>query len=380
MTAPENSASMRRPRIVHLLPCLYLGGAEQHVLRLVKAMSSTHEFALVAPDGPGQILFDPAVVPRRAFRRLEFDALTGFSSVRRALAAEAAARPIDIVHVHIESALLYFARAVLPTVPRIYTGHGIVGMAAAKYWITSRVINRWADLTCLVSAHDLDRFRKSGADVGRLRLIPNGVDAPVSSEAGRAAMARRLGLREGDAVVGALSRLEPEKGIDVLVDAAAELAARVPSLRVVIAGSGSQETKLRQRIAARGLGDRVSLVGFVSEVGDFLSCLDVYVQPSRSESSPLSVVEAMAMSLPVVASRVGGVPEQVGQRQTGLLVPPDDPKALAEAIEAILADAALRRQMGVAAQQKHAAHFSLRTMVDGMSAIYDEAMAPERMA
>src|SRR5690606_793708 len=153
-----------------------------------------YDFRLVAPDGPGQVLFDPQDVPRRHFRRLELDALSGFSSVRKALAAEAAKQPIDIVHVHIESALLWFAKKVLPDVPGVYTAHGIVGMAAAKYWITARTLNRWADLSCFVSRHDMARMQAAGADPARLRLVSNGVAVPPSTETGREAMAARLGI------------------------------------------------------------------------------------------------------------------------------------------------------------------------------------------
>jgi glycosyltransferase involved in cell wall biosynthesis len=371
------AAPVRPLRVVHLLPCLYLGGAEQHVLRLITGMEGArHSFAMVAPDGPGSVLFDPRGIPRRPFRRLELDFPTGFSSVRRALRVEAAVAPIDIVHVHVESALLRFARTVLPDVPRIFTAHGIVGAASAKFWLTARAINWWADLACVVSRDDLDRFVAAGADPRKLRLVSNGVAAPATTADGRAAMAGRLGVVPGrDLVVGILARLETEKGIDLLLRAAARLKDDVPRLVVAIAGTGRQEQRLKALAEELGIADRVRFPGFVKEVGDFLGCLDIYAQPSRAEAFGLGVTEAMSAGLPVVATRVGGLPEQVVDGETGILVPAEDAAALAAAIARLARDGNFREAAGAAARARHAAHFGPEHFIASMEEVYREAAA-----
>ncbi|MFN6980081.1 MAG: glycosyltransferase family 4 protein, partial [Gemmobacter sp.] len=325
-------------RIVHLLPCLYRGGAEANTLRLIRALEGRHRFVMVAPDGPGAALFD-GVLPRRAFRRLEADVLAGFASVRRALAAELAAGPVDIVHVHVESALLWFARRAMPEAARVFTSHGIVGAATVKYRATALTTNRWAHRTTVVSAHDFGRMLRAGADPGRLRLVQNGVARPAATPGGAAALRARLGLREGDVVVGTLARLEPEKGVDVLVRAAA----RVPGVSFVVAGEGGQRAALARLIARTGAP--VRLAGFVA-AGDLLDLCDIYVQPSRAEAFGLGVAEAMAAGRPVIASRAGGLPELVAEGETGLLVPPGDPAALAAAIGRLAGDGGLRAAMG----------------------------------
>ena len=365
----------RSLRVVHLLPCLYLGGAEQHVLRLTRSLAPHIQFSLVAPDGPGDVLFTPDGIPRRPFRRLETDFHTAFSSVRQALAAEAAAGPIDIVHVHIESGLLWFARKVLPDVPRIFTAHGIVGGAALKFWLTARAINWWADRACVVSAYERGRFERAGADPRKLRLIANGTDVPPHSAAGTRDMALRLGLdRERHIVVGTLARLESEKGLDLLVRAVARLGDRLPHLRLVIAGSGSQEAKLKRLADSLGCVEQIRFAGHVSEVGDLLSCLDIYTQPSRSEAFGLAVTEAMSMGLPAVVTSVGGLPEQIVDGDNGLIVPPNDAGALSEAIARIAEDTKLRGHMAKAARTRHARYFGMERLRGSMYEVYRESV------
>lgn len=388
MNSPKPMKPTRAPdadgdplRIVHLLPCLYLGGAEQYVRGLIGAMSADHRFALVAPDGPGAVLFEPDLIPRRPFRRLELDAQTGFSSIRRALAEEAAAAPIDIVHVHIESGLLWFAHKALPGVPRIFTAHGTAGAVALKSWLTARIVNRWADLVCVVSEDDRRRFLRAGADPSRLRLVGGGVAAPATTPGGAAAMARRLDVERGrDVVVGVMARLEPEKGIDLLIRAVASLRGELPRLRLLIAGTGSQEDRLRRLADDLGCGGQVRFAGYVHDVGDFLACLDIYVQPSRADAFPLSVPEAMAAGLPVVANRVGGLPEQVVDGETGLLVAPGDVDALAGAIAALARDERLRAGMGQTGKARHARHLGMEQFHMSMYEAYREVIGPRRPA
>lgn len=373
-TEVRRSAGDRPLRIVHLLPCLYLGGAEQHVLRLIKAMSDKHSFSLIAPDGPGAALFDPEGIRRRPFRRLELDIQTGFSSVRRALAEEAALAPIDIVHVHIESGLLWFARKVLPDVPRIFTAHGIVGNAALKFWLTARAINWWSDLACVVSQYEQGRFERAGADIRKVRLISNGVAPQPATPEGARNLAQRLGIEHGrHVVVGTLARLEPEKGLDLLIRAAAELKDSLPALRIVIAGDGGQQRRLRRLADTLGCGDRVLFPGYLREVGDFLSCLDIYVQPSRTEAFGLGVTEAMASGLPTVVTNVGGLPEQVVDGETGLCVPSGDLRGLVDALKRLASDPDLRQRMGGRGQERHAERFSLEKMESSMRLVYGEA-------
>jgi glycosyltransferase involved in cell wall biosynthesis len=353
---------MTRLRVLHLLPCLYRGGAEMAVRRLVLAMGAEGQ-RMLAPDGPGAALFD-GVLPRRAFRRIETDLLTGAASLRRALATEAVAGPVDVVHVHGEAALLRFAARALPGSARVYTNHGIVGAARLKAALTAWAANRWAHRVTVASAHDAARLRAAGAR--GVVVVPNAVPPPEGP--GDPA------LRAGAAfVVGTLARLEPEKGVDVLIRAAARVARDLPGLRVVVAGEGGQRRALERLIAETGAP--VVLAGF-RPAGAVLGALDLYVQPSRAEAFGMAAVEAMAAGLPVVASAVGGLPEVV-TADTGLLVPPGDPAALAAALVRLAQNPEARAAMGRAGAARASA-FAPAAVAAAMAAVYAEAIAARR--
>lgn len=371
---PEDEVQKPALHVLHLFPCLYLGGAEHNTLRLMQALSPRHAFSLVAPDGPGAPLFEDAGLTRRSFRRLELDVLSGFASVRRALQEEISRSPVDLVHVHVEAGLLWIVRAMFPQLPLVYTCHGIVGGEALKYRLTALAINRWADFGCAVSEHDRALMLRYGARADKLRLVLNGVDAPVSSVSGQEALAKAMGAGEDTLMVGTLARLEPEKGVDVLIRAVASLKDSLPGLRLAVAGEGGQEKRLRALIESLGCEGRVQLMGFVQDAGDFLANLDIYVQPSRKEAFGLGLTEAMAMGLPAIGARVGGIPEQIVEGETGLLVPPADPEALAAALAQLAADATLRQTMGQAAMVRHGKEFSLQQMAQRMERVYREAL------
>lgn len=169
----------------------------------------------------------------------------------------------------------------------------------------------------------------------------------------RAELRARLGLPADRPLALFLGRLSPVKGPDVLIDAVRLLRDRQPEACFVLAGDGQLRAPLEEAVQAQGLQGQVMFAGFVARenVADYLAASDLLVLPSRSEGLPHAVLEAMAFSLPVVASAVGGVPEAVSDGVTGALVPPEDPRALADALESLLADAERRAAMGAAGRQ-----------------------------
>jgi glycosyltransferase involved in cell wall biosynthesis len=174
-------------------------------------------------------------------------------------------------------------------------------------------------------------------------------------------------------VVGTAGQLEPWKGIDLLLDAAA----RVPEpLRIEIFGDGSQRSDLEKRAAA--LGVHAIFHGRVSDVRDRLATLDAFVHPSRAENLPTSILEAMASSLPVVATRVGGVPEAVIDGVTGFVVEPDDPGAMASAIVRLMRDPGRRAAMGLAGAARVADTFDPGRAARRTVAIYERVCASSR--
>ena len=202
----------------------------------------------------------------------------------------------------------------------------------------------------------------------RGHAVPGGVPEAVSG-----APAARF---EEPLVVTA-ARLSAEKGVDVLVDAAAILRDLVPACRVRVFGAEQRgweayRSTLEERMRALRLADMFELAGFVERPAEHWTAASVYVQPSRKEGLPLAVLEAMAVGLPVVASAVGGLPEVVDHGTTGLLVPPEDPEALARALASLLTDPCTARRMGAAGRNRVAGRFTKTDMAQRMTAIYEE--------
>ncbi len=204
----------------------------------------------------------------------------------------------------------------------------------------------------------------AGADPARIHLIPNGVD--IEAVRAEAAAHPLPDVFDGAGpVVGCIGRLAPVKGVEYFIRMAAALSVRMPHVRFVVAGSGPQESRLREIAYAAGLGEHLRFLGHVPSAASVIGACEVVVIPSLSEGFSLVAAEAMALAKPVVATRVGGVTDVVADGETGLLVPPADPEALAAAVARLLADPDLARTMGTAGARRAEEHFTLDRMVRG---------------
>lgn len=208
------------------------------------------------------------------------------------------------------------------------------------------------------SARRLESF--VGLPPGSVRVVRNGVPEPGSSPP--------LATPPGRPVIGAVGRLDRQKGFDVLVRAVASL----PDVHLVLIGDGPERHALEDSIAQLGLQDRVTLLGWSAEAPALMRSFDVLAAPSRWEGLPLVVLEAMLAGVPVVATPVGGVPDAVRHGQTGLLVPVDDDRALTAALDQLVSDRALRRQLAAAAADDARRHFTVEAMVRSYVALHDE--------
>jgi glycosyltransferase involved in cell wall biosynthesis len=244
----------------------------------------------------------------------------------------------------------------------------------ARRLLDRHVVARGADVVIAVSREDRRRMIEiEGIPAERIRYIPNGV-APFPGGDG-ARVRRELGIGEDVPLVGAVGSLRAQKAFEVLIEAAALLRDRRPDVRVVIAGGGDEEPRLRAHIAALGVGGTVTLLGHRTDVPDVLAALDVAVNCSDFEGQPLALLEAMDAALPIVATRVGGVPDLIEDGVHGLLVPRRDPAALATAIERHLADRKAAEAMGRRARERRRSAFDIDTTVRRVEALYEELLA-----
>ena len=181
-------------------------------------------------------------------------------------------------------------------------------------------------------------------------------------------------LGQSEIILGTAGRLVELKGIEYLLTAAAALRREFPGLRVEIAGSGPHREKIEQAAAQVGLGEQVNFLGWVDDLHPILSRWDVFVMPSLEEGFPIAALDAMTTGLPVVATSVGGIPELIVDGETGWLVPPRDPKALAARLRLLICQPDLRASMGAAGYARVRDHFSASQMTESFAQLYDELL------
>lgn len=352
-------------RVLHVCSDTNIGGAGRYVLTLLTQPRIAERFTVAAACPEGAL----AAALRRAgvtvFPYAGADRSLSWSGLRELVGLIRRWRP-HVVHTH--GALAGRIAGRLGGARVVYTKHGLAAAVEASVqvrspgaWLRRLAVRRFADRIVAVSGAVRDALIAQGADPAAVRVIPGGVDLGPYEQAPPPVAG----------VVGALGRLEREKGFDVLLEAMARLRGEA---RLLLGGDGSQRQALAARVEAEGLP--VELVGFVDDVPAFLGRTGVFVVPSRSEGLGLVAVEAMAAGRPVVASRTGGLPEVVVDGETGLLVAPEDPDGLARAIRMLLADPERSARMGAAGRERARALFSAERMAAETAALYEELIAP----
>jgi glycosyltransferase involved in cell wall biosynthesis len=244
---------------------------------------------------------------------------------------------------------------------------------------TLRQLTPLMDRLIVVSRAIEEKVREEGRVGAPVSLIYNGVDLQrYNHQQPCCTLHDEYGIPEDAPIVGVVARLEAEKGHRTLVDAWPEVLAAVPNAWLLIVGEGSERDSLEAEAASLGVSERVVFTGRREDVPAVTAALDVSVLPSYREAQGLSVLEAMALSRPVVASNVGGIPEMIEDGVTGLLVPPNDCDALAAALIKLLtnhpyADMIARRGHDLVHER-----FCIELMVNSIESIYDEAAAKLR--
>jgi glycosyltransferase involved in cell wall biosynthesis len=351
----------RTRRIIHTTSSLKGGGMEHFVLRLAGAQRALgHDAQILALQGGpleahAKHLGIPTIV-------LGGDSTAG--RVLRGAAVLGRLRP-DVMHSHNPTSLQYGVLGKLVSGARlVFTDHrGIVRVPATIEWL----------LTDAVVAVSRDTARQSPASAV-VAVIYNGVDPPAPKRT-RAEVRADLGLGEGPVALHVANFL-PVKGHDILMRALALVKDRGVKLTVVTAGDGAERAPIEALAKTLGLGpEHVRFLGFRSDVPDLLAAADFFVLPSRMEGLPLAVLEAMSHGLPIVTTRIGGNPEVVTDGEHGLLVPIEDPAALAAALARFAEDPDLRRKLGEAGRARVAAEFSFTEMTRKYEAIYDRLLA-----
>lgn len=379
------------------------GGVAEHVLQLARELPSRGFEVELAGPLEGEFVYgqlDASVpVHRLAYRRGYGDPRADGRAARQ-LASIVARGNYDLVHAHSAKAGV-LARVALAgrKPPVVYSPHCfpfIGDFGTPRRIFATNVERALAPLTARILCV-CDDEREEGRRIGiadrRMRVIHNGSKA---MPAGTEPLAELEAFRGEDGVlVGSVAVLREQKRIDVLIDAAPAILAAEPRARVAIIGNGPLDAELRERATQLGLAGepRFDFFPFVPPAFSSLAALDVYVLPSSWEAFPIGVLEAMACGAPQVATDVGGTREAVVdgygraarrrdpdrpagtiEDETGLLIPPAEPQALAQAVLELVRDPARRQRMADASRARHAQQFTLGVMADKIAAAYREVL------
>jgi glycosyltransferase involved in cell wall biosynthesis len=365
-------AASAAPRVLQVVLQLDPGGTERLVIELVTRLRHQMAMAVCCLDQPG------AWAPQLESLGVPVVALGRQPGFRPGLAIELArlARrlSIDVLHCHHYSPFVYgrLAAFLLPGCRVIYTEHGRLSDAppSNKRRVVNPILTAGVHELLAVS-HDLRSYMLREGMPERTRVVWNGVEpGDLPTPASRLAARATLGVGDDAFVVATVARLDPVKDLVTLIRALAIACAEVPTLRLVILGDGPEQARLEEEARRQGVADRVRFLGQRDDAPALLGGADLYVNSSISEGISLTILEAMAAGLPVVATAVGGTPEVVQDGQTGRLVAARDPAALGAALVAVSRDAAAASVMGGAGRERVLQYFSIDRMVGDYAALY----------
>lgn len=313
---------------------------------------------------------------RELIERNSFD-----PGIWRQLKALVTEKRIDIVHAHeYKTDLLAWLLSQRGGPIALSTAHGWTGHSSRErrfyYPLDKYLLARFPKVIA-VSSEIRQELVRYGARPERVVTVLNGIDHERfhRDPAKRPAIRQALGLSESDVVIGSVGRLEPQKRFDLLIETVAALRERFPSVTLIIAGAGSLEQALHDCVKQHGLGDRCLMLGHRDDVVDLHHAFDLYVQSSDYEGTPNSVLEAMALGTPVVATDVGGTAELIRDGVDGLIVPPSNRAALIDAVSRFLLDPAAARAAATSARHRVETVLSFSNRMAAVERVYVELMA-----
>ena len=365
--------------ILHTIDTTGPGGAETVFIDLATRLPKDKYRPVVVIRGKGWVYDE---LCSRGIKPILLDARGSFNwqyllGLRKIIKSE----KVDLIQSHLLGSNVYCALAGLLTrKPVVTTFHGSVDVSKTERFIALKfgLINKGASSIVAVSENLGDEIiRRTPLNLNKMAIIYNGIDSAVFERKKFDDFRRQFSWGEDDLIIGSLGNIRPAKAYDVLLRAAAMLDNQKQVCRFVIAGQGESKGKpsslykellnLRESL---GLQDQVKFIGFVDDPADFLSKVDMFLLSSSSEGFSISTIQAMASSLPVIATRSGGPEEIVTHQQDGWLVEKNDPAVIAEAISILSGDPECRAKLSSKAKLKVDSTFGISAMLDAYQKLY----------
>jgi sugar transferase (PEP-CTERM/EpsH1 system associated) len=379
VAARGQAAEPQRVKVAHVMLSLDVGGLERNVMNQLRhAPRLNQQVTIVCLERPGALArqveeLGGIVIDMKKRPGLRWELFGELRAVLKGIGPH-------VVHTHQLATLLYGGRAArMAGVPVVlHTEHGKENYAgrAKTRWLgrwsaryTSRFYCLTQDMASAVRGHGITPERK-------IFVISNGIDsAPFLTPHDTRFMREQLRIPPTARVVGTVGRLTEIKRQDVLLRAFARLITAVPNAHLLLVGDGELRSELQALADALGIADRVHFAGYHAQTAAHYQMMDVFALTSRSEGTPQAVIEASFSGVPVVASRVGGLPELVEDGRTGLLFASGNHEELAAALQQVLTHPALADQFREAARQRVTARYEIARMADEYHSFYLEELA-----
>jgi glycosyltransferase involved in cell wall biosynthesis len=368
----------RRIRILYVIDKLHRAGAQIHLLQLLRGLDARAFEPWVCCLLAGGPVAEEVRALGVGVEVLGLRTIYGPAAWRglRRLVRELRTRRTDLVHTYLVSANLYGTLAGrLAGVGAVVTSRRDTGFSRnwrlrlVEEWLVNPRVDR---VTAVSPATAREALKERGLSSAKVVTIPNGVDLARfdPDRHSRTAARARFGVADDEAALGVIGHLSPVKGHGDLLQALGRVVERRPRVKLFVVGDGVLRAELEARTRALGLSGNVVFTGARDDIGEMLAMLDLVVVPSLTEGMSNALLEAMAMARPVVATAMGGNVDVIEDGATGVLVPPRDPEALAEALLRLLGDPDRARRLGAAARERARAEHSLEGMVARYQDLY----------
>jgi glycosyltransferase involved in cell wall biosynthesis len=370
----HSASAQSHPRILQVVLSLNPGGTERLVVQLATQLHAEIPMMVCCLDDAGawsNQVEDQGIHVEPLERRPGFRPLLG-----RAIASAVRRHRATAIHAHHYSPFVYssLSRLWQQSAPVIFTEHGRLSNAppSAKRRRVNRILQHVPRAVFAVSQDLRRHIVAEGFSPDRVGVIYNGIElGPAPSDSAREQARRELGVAEGVSVFCTIARLDPVKDLGTFIDAVAQVS-RDRNVVGLIVGDGPDRPGLESRARTLGASPVIRFLGHRDDARALLAGSDVYVNCSISEGISLTILEAMAAGLPIVATSVGGTPEVI-DASCGRLIPPENPTALADALKCLLLAPEVCRQMGAGARRRVETHFDLRRMIGEYRDVYTRA-------
>lgn len=368
---------MARQKIMILIDSRRLSGPGRQILQIFEHINK-HDFHLVlgvpvVGKDETELIHEASRVgvPLHVFRqRCSFDPFI-VGKIQRKLREES----VEILQTHgYKPCVLGFLLKLIGQWHWIHFMHGHTAedLKVSIYFRLEFLLARFADRIVMVSNEMRNRLVAHGLPSKKTQTIHNAIDPGQFRKGSLPLFWEKFGITSRDRLIGVIGRLSPEKGTDVALAAFRIVEAMGIDIKLILVGEGPMEQELRQQVETYGLYGKVIFAGYQPFIADFYPRLDILVLPSRSEGLPNVVLEAMYFGVPIIATRVGGTDEIIVDGETGRLVLPDQPKALADAICELLGNMTLRESYVAKGKKICFENFSVRCRISRIENLYKE--------